>query len=457
MRLNLNFRLNLALSAIVLVTWLGGTVFAVRDARLVVADELSSSVILASTLIELLFERAGADGLETTYALLAQMGRSIRARHLDIELVDNSPSGHDVQARTPAAPTWFVRLVEPRPLSLVRSVAIPGTALKMRIRADPADEIDESWRETRVLFVQMGSVALLVNVLGAMVIRRGARPLADIANALQQVEAGRHDVRLPRGGLRDLDELSERFNRMVEALGRSVREAADLAQRGIAIREAERRYLAQELHDELGQSISAIKALAIAIQRAAGNEDNRLARSAATIAEVSTRMYDKIRQMMSDLRPPVLDELGFVSALEHLVDHWNSVHEDLFCRLEIRGSVPPLPNAAEINLYRIVQEALTNVAKHSYATEATVSVEVTPGAPSTLTLRVRDNGVGFDHQRTPRGLGLVGIRERAAALHARAALATEPRAGTEWSFTMDLEPEALRAIADEQQNPDPPG
>ncbi|MGH8596305.1 MAG: histidine kinase [Gammaproteobacteria bacterium] len=128
-----------------------------------------------------------------------------------------------------------------------------------------------------------------------------------------------------------------------------------LAHRALAIREEERKHLAHELHDEMGQSISAIKALAVSIAQRDTSVDHRIRQSAATIAEVSTHIYEKVRQLMSQLRPTALDELGLQSALEDMIDDWNS-------------HLKPL--------------------------------------------QIKDNGIGFDVTRTRRGLGLVGIFER---------------------------------------------
>src|SRR5690606_17634846 len=115
------------------------------------------------------------------------------------------------------------------------------------------------------------------------------------------------------------------------------------ARRSLSIQEAERKHLAQELHDEMGQSISAIKAIAFSI--AERNSEDAMSREGATrIGTISNHVRDHIRSMMHRLRPVVLDELGLIPALEHMVDEWNRNHSNMFCSLRTSGSFNTLSN-----------------------------------------------------------------------------------------------------------------
>jgi two-component system sensor histidine kinase UhpB len=107
--------------------------------------------------------------------------------------------------------------------------------------------------------------------------------------------------------------------------------------------------LAQELHDELGQSISAIKALAVAIRDHLPASKTTIVDSADTIIDVSTDIYSRARSMIARLRPVVLDKLGLVSALQNMVDDWNSHHEDTFCKFGVEGQIPDLADDIAIN------------------------------------------------------------------------------------------------------------
>jgi signal transduction histidine kinase len=146
-------------------------------------------------------------------------------------------------------------------------------------------------------------------------------------------------------------------------------------------------------------------------------------------------MYDQVRSMMARLRPSILDELGLVSALGSMIDDWNTHHEDLFCSFEHLGAVPTLSADGAINVFRIVQEALTNVARHAQA--ATVSVRLRTERRACL-LDIEDDGCGYDPATVRRGHGLLGIDERVRAMGGRLSLATAPGRGTKFSIVIPL-------------------
>ncbi len=300
--------------------------------------------------------------------------------------------------------------------------------------AEPADEIVEAWRETRLALAVLAGFGLVAMAFVHVMLRRALAPLASLSSALRRFEAGDYDVRLARAGVPDIDRATENFNHMADVLSASRSEMTRLAQEALAIREEERRHLAQELHDGLGQSISAIKALAVSIERKAEGEGG-IGASAAMIASVSTGMYGQVRSMMARLRPPILDELGLVSALGSMIDDWNAYHEEVFCSFEHVGPAPALGADGAINVFRIVQEALTNVARHAQAT--TVAVRLRTEAHAYV-LDIEDDGCGFDAITVRRGLGLLGIDERVRAMGGRLSLATAPGRGTKFNIVVPL-------------------
>jgi two-component system sensor histidine kinase UhpB len=336
-------------------------------------------------------------------------------------------------SRPAEAPDWFVRLVKPPALQLTRNIAPADSyGLQVVIEADPADEISEAWKEARALLGLLVVFCLLANGLVYFTLGRSMKPIDSILNALDNIERGDYKSRLPSIGLPELDVIVEKFNHMAEVLERSRAQNRLLAQKSLAIQEQERRYLAHELHDELGQSVSAIKALAVSIgQRTAAQPE--IAQSTQTIVDTSQRIYDVVRGMMRRLRPVILDELGLVPALQNVVDEWNDRHEETFCRLSVDGDLSALTDEAKINIFRIVQEALTNIAKHARATEVEVSIRRTVrdigGMREIVEISMADNGIGFDAQHTTAGLGLLGMRERTEALNGQFELRSAPGAG----------------------------
>ncbi len=190
-----------------------------------------------------------------------------------------------------------------------------------------------------------------------------------------------------------------------------------LSQKYLLAQEAERRSLARELHDELGQCLNAIKLDATAIRNHPGEPPREIVETAQAIIDVSSRMFDVTRGLMERLRPVALDELGIADALRHLVSEWQRRNPGVRCRLELLGQLDELGEQVNISLYRIVQECLTNVTRHAHASTVEVRVDGSARPHGGLSIRVRDDGVGMPAGTGRRtGLGLVGLRERVEAL-----------------------------------------
>ena len=428
--MSLLLRLGTVVFGILLVSLAVGAYGLVDNVRRAVSAEMNSSLELTTTLLQLQVDREPA-GRPASLADWRERLHELRhSRHLRLSLVapgESVPVASPAPARVPGVPGWFVRKVSPQGHELVRHVPL-GDDGQVVVRADPADEITEAWGETRLALLTLGGFGSLATALVCLVLWRALAPLAGLARALQRFEAGDYDVRLMPSGVPDVDRATESFNHMAGVLSASRSEMARLAQEALAIREEERRHLAQELHDGLGQSISAIKALAVSIERKVEGA-SAIATSAAMIANVSTDIYEQVRSMMARLRPSILDELGLISALATMIDDWNSHHEDQFCSFEHQGGTPRLSTDTAINVFRIVQEALTNVVKHAGA--ASVSVRLLTGGGE-CTLQIEDDGQGFEPASVRRGLGLLGIEERVRAMRGRLSLATAPGRGTKF-------------------------
>jgi glucose-6-phosphate-specific signal transduction histidine kinase len=205
---------------------------------------------------------------------------------------------------------------------------------------------------------------------------------------------------------------------MQTQLARALEENRRLSQRSMQVQEEERRNLARELHDELGQSLNAIKVDAVTIRDRSENVAE-VQRSARAIIEVSGQVYDVVRSLMQRLRPVALDELGLRSAVEYGVQQWQRRHPEVRCSFEAHGELDDLSEQLNITLYRLAQECLTNVAKHAQATRVEISLARVAGgehAGGEVRFSFEDNGRGFDPGLRRPGLGLVGLRERVEAL-----------------------------------------
>jgi PAS domain S-box-containing protein len=229
---------------------------------------------------------------------------------------------------------------------------------------------------------------------------------------------------------------------MQTELASALEENRRLSQRSMQVQEEERRNLARELHDELGQSLNAIKVDAVTIR---DRSDNALEvqRSAKSIIEVSGQVYDVVRSLLQRLRPVALDELGLRSAVEYGIEQWQRRHTAVRCNFSAQGDLDGLSEEVNITLYRLAQECLTNVAKHAQATSVTIALAREPGGAQdggAVRFGFEDNGRGFDPGRRRQGLGLVGLRERVEALSGSFDLQSAPGQGVRVRASIPVTP-----------------
>jgi two-component system sensor histidine kinase UhpB len=218
---------------------------------------------------------------------------------------------------------------------------------------------------------------------------------------------------------------------MQAELANALEENRRLSQRSMQVQEEERRNLARELHDELGQSLNAIKVDAVTIRDRSDNAAE-VQRGAKAIIEVSGQVYDVVRSLMQRLRPVALDELGLRSAVEYGMEQWRRRHAAVRCSFAAEGDLDNLSEQLNITLYRLAQECLTNVAKHAQATRVAISLARVASAErdgEEVRFSFEDDGRGFDPGQRRQGLGLVGLRERVEALGGHFDLQSAPGQG----------------------------
>jgi len=227
-----------------------------------------------------------------------------------------------------------------------------------------------------------------------------------------------------------------------EALAGTLAENRRLSQKYVLAQEEERRSLARELHDEFGQCLNAIKLDATAIRNHPGAPPQELAASAQAIIDVSSRVYDVTRGLMERLRPVGLDELGLADALRHLVSEWQRRNPGVRCTIELAGELDGFGEQLNITAYRVIQECLTNVARHARASAVQIRLERAPGAVDELRLCVSDDGSGISPGAKRTGLGLAGVRERVAALGGELEIRDRAPHGVEVRARIPLGPDA---------------
>lgn len=203
--------------------------------------------------------------------------------------------------------------------------------------------------------------------------------------------------------------------------------------------EDERRSLARELHDELGQYVTAIKTFAFGIANKTRDKMPDIEANAQVIVSAANHIYDGMHNIIRQLRPGSLDNLGLSETLRDAVTAWQAQHPEVRFALNLSGKFDSLGETLNINLYRIVQESVTNVLRHAQASEVEISLGKKRNGD--LKLTIRDNGVGMNicNVDQTKHFGLLGMRERVQALHGKFEVDSKPGEGTAVSVVIPKE------------------
>jgi two-component system sensor histidine kinase UhpB len=287
-----------------------------------------------------------------------------------------------------------------------------------------------SIRLEEVVLLLAGLVVMLLADL--LLLRQALTPLARLARVMGQVNMlrpGQRAVGFERSSSEVLA-LALAFNEMLARLEQERRESAG---RVLAAQEDERLRIARELHDEIGQTLTAVALRAEHVSRQGSQERPEL----AELADVIQHSLQDVRRISRELRPEALDDLGLVNALIALCSRV-AEQSGLRVHRQLKSHLPELSAEIELAIYRIAQEALTNAMRHAEASEVTVSLAQTSGE---LVLTVSDNGRGLPEQVTEGG-GLTGMRERAMLIGADLEITPVPGHGV--SVTLRLGADAQR-------------
>ena len=441
------------------VAWL--LVLKVNNLRDSVKEEVVAANRVATQLLNRTAWLYAAQGTPGMLAFLNGVGR---IRSNDVTLSD--AQGRVLYTSPPSpykagrdAPEWFARYIAPEPL--MQAYEFPDGRLEVTANASRAalDAWDELLRFTAV------ALALLValNALVFWLVGRAVRPFGRIVQALGQLESGRFDVRLPPLPGTEAAAIGSAFNRMVAQLRTHIdtEKRAVLAERRLGDSrelarwlddhiEQERRTIARELHDEFGQSVTAIRSLALAVARRVPDEESRQA--AQLIADESSRLYDAMHGLIPRLAPLVLDSMGLSAALQDLVERTRRAHPGLQLSLVLPAEMPPLATEAALALYRAAQEGLTNALRHGAATRMELRLWE---EGSELRLRLRDDGRGLpaQWQERPGHHGLRWLDERVGSLGGHMRVQPAAPQGVELEVWLPLRRQAQGDAATQERSP----
>lgn len=345
-------------------------------------------------------------------------------RHVRLELV---AAGESSTLRATHAHDRLTRFLYPQPAPLHRINLADGRALLLAI--DPQDEVEEA-QDSIVQLLGVFALALIMTLLTIRwAVRRGLLVLDDVLSALQQIGEGQLAVRLQTYPLREAEQLAEQFNKMAAALQSTQAENIQLTSALLNLQDTERSRLGQTLHDDLGQYVAGMRAQ-IKLLQVVYEQPQTVLSVAQVLEEHGQQLQTGFRCLVRDLYPAMLDHLSAAQMLYHLQEHWQKSHGG-YCRLNILNKLPVLTVAQKNQLYRFLQEALTNVSRHAQAAEVQIWLQYKAGA---LRLLLRDNGRGCAAPQP--GLGLRSMAERARTLDAQ--LHIQARSTRGWSVYLYL-------------------
>jgi two-component system sensor histidine kinase UhpB len=447
--MRLRTRLNLVvtgLSAAFLVVLIAAEVQSMRGS---VREEIeAANRVAAQFLGRLTAIYSNVGGPEAVLQFLQQLGR-VRANEVYLQ----SPTG-EVLYRSPAAtykagreaPAWFARLLMPQS---ARQIFLLRGGLSLIVEAQPSRALLDAWDEIARLCTMAVILLAAVNVLALWSVARALKPFPVIAEGLERIQKGDLAFRLPSLRGTEAHAMGSAFNRMAQAVQDKVmaelkahdaearleerRELSSLADQRV---EEERRLIAHELHDEFGQSVTAIRSLALAIASRVAERDPETGNVARLISEEAARLYDAMHGLIPRLTPLSLDTLGLADTLESLVRDWQRRHPATTLSLR-RQLAQDLGPSVTLTVYRVVQEGLINALRHAQASRVEIAVECDARR---VVVSVTDDGRGLsDEWARPGHFGLRGLKDRVEQLRGVFSVGNSAGGGVELTAEIPLE------------------
>ncbi|MBG0808661.1 ATP-binding protein [Methylosinus sp. H3A] len=455
--------LTLFVNVAVLVLHAGPRIRAEDETTLRLTHEL-----LATALASLQETADPAPALRRFYESLGAL------RHVDIKVLASedaaslaklTPKAHDGAG----VPDWFVSLVDaPTRVSILRLGNLPTVLIRgvsdgrVAIVSNPIDELAEIWSDLSWLAFISLAATLLFFALVLGLVHVSLAPFDDMRRALTDLEAGKSNVRVALRGASEFRGISSALNSLAATLDQVKAENQSLMSELFRVQEKERREIARDLHDEAGPCLFSIRAGVVALSDMTvgpAPDLERLRRICAEMNEASEAMQALVRGLLGRLKPRGLAEFGLATALDELIASWRASRPDILCELAAPHDLSSLEEPTLSAAYRVVQEAMTNVFRHSDARRARIGIEFAAsagdeeqdGAP-VLQIVVEDDGVGMPGP--PRyGRGLLGMRERAQALGGWMTVESRPTGGLRIFVSLPVQEAEEEEIDERDRSP----
>jgi len=441
-RVDLKTRLSVFIGIVLGVVLVVALFAVLNNSRRAVQHEIDSVMWLASELIDerRLNQGGGAENAVPNMSGLLHV--LDHTRHLCVVL-ESEPLNSNAQycpgPINDAVPQWFSARVTVAPRELRRTLMdANGSMVTVVIHSDPAEEILEAWQEVRPLLLLLLVIGFLTNTIVVVTVWRALRPIELIRDALVRIGRGEPTPRLPHATTPELQTIVDGVAELGANLAQAQSDNRRLLRQSLEVQERERRLIARDLHDEIGQNLAAMDTEAALLQQYGLSGNPELKQRILGIRAGITALYDSLHGLLARLRPAGLDEFGLGSALQSLIADWSSRCPQICFKARIEVEHIEGNSLTQIHLYRIAQEALTNAVRHSGAD--TISLILSRNANGNICLQISDDGrgmlrsapaavVGVTNDGRVR-LGLIGMAERAEILGTRLIVDTVGGQGT---------------------------
>jgi two-component system, NarL family, sensor histidine kinase UhpB len=439
-RLSLRTRISLLLTAVAACLTLALGALWLQATRASIDEEITAGTRVCEQWLTVLSGelRARPDAAASARLLdrLRAVGR-IRANALGAF----DGAGHTLYVSPPSrykagrnAPAWFAALLAPQ----VPPRRIAAGALTLVLTPDASRATVDAWDSALTMTLWAGALLAFLFLATRRLLDRTLAPLDQIRNALECTGRGHFDRRLPVYAAHELNLLAHAYNGMADRLNEAVNDNVrlygerDLAQLMHTRLAHERRDIAQELHDELAQGITAVRALAGAIVQRTATEA-ALHGHAQSIVAVTNDMQQGIHHILQRLRPPGSDAASLGQAVQRHLGLWRQHYPQVELQVELCDDSLQVDDTLAAAVLRIVQEGLTNVARHADAAQVRVALRLCRQLDGDwLELTLADNGRGLPPEAgQPFGFGLRGMRERVLALKGELSITSRPGHGVQ--------------------------
>ncbi len=425
-RLSLKMRILFVVISILVISLVGEVFLQVHNWKKAIRSEVESSFSLAKRLVgsDIIKMHAADDEPQETIVGALQGLRHIRVFVKFNHKIISSMTDEENMFNEAGVPRWFIKLIYPYHDSLPKVIVSSNDySSNIIIEADPRDEIIEVWEDFRTQLMIILFFSIFVSVFIYFGLQFGLRPLDDLLSGFEKLETGSFDVRLSEDVSAELSRINQKFNHMVSVLRRTSEDNSLLARKMVNLQEEERRAITRELHDEMAPHLFGIRVTTSKLQTLIHEgKVEKIADELYAIDRIVENLQNQMRKLLSRLRPMVLEDLTIEEAVHALIQKKEISELGIKWELDLKRFNVQLDDTITVTLYRIIQECVTNIVRHSAASEAKITVSTInyqsdekSDNKQILNVTVEDNGVGLSSDSS-HGFGLIGMRERVQAL-----------------------------------------